>query len=222
MSEPIWAKVDQFFNQALIGDDPVLTRALAAGRAAGLPAIDVAANQGKMLHLMALLVGAERILEVGTLAGYSAIWMARALKPSGRLVTLEIDPKHAEVARVNFAAAGLADKVEVRVGPALQSLPVLAAEAPEPFDLVFIDADKASNPDYFAWAVKLTRPGGLIIVDNVVRNGAVADAASRDANVLGVRRLIAEVAAEPKVQATAIQTVGDKGYDGFLMARVVG
>ncbi|HEY2658877.1 MAG TPA: O-methyltransferase [Caulobacteraceae bacterium] len=220
--QSLWNDVDRVFNQALVGEDPALEAALAASRAAGLPAIAVAPNQGKMLHLMARMVGASRILEVGTLGGYSAIWLARALAHGGRLISLEIDPKHAQVARASLAGAGLADRAEVRVGPALETLPVLAAEGLGPFDLVFIDADKPSNADYFAWALKLTRKGGLIVVDNVVRAGAVADAASRDASVLGVRRLLDLVAAEPRVSATAVQTVGDKGHDGFLMALVVG
>ena len=220
--QQVWNAVDQVFNNALIGEDPVLEAALAASRAAGLPAIAVAPNQGKMLQLMARMVGAARILEVGTLGGYSAIWLARALPPGGRLVTLEIDPKHAEVARANLAAAGLTELAEVRVGPAVETLPVLAAEGGDPFDLVFIDADKPSNAAYFSWALKLSRPGSLIVVDNVARGGAVADAASQDASVQGVRRLLDLIAAEPRVSATAVQTVGDKGYDGFLMALVVG
>ena len=163
---------------------------------------------------------ARTILEIGTLGGYSTIWLARALPPSGRLVTLEADPKHAEVARANIVRAGLADAVEVRVGQALDLLPQLAAESIPPFDLAFIDADKPSNAEYFAWALKLSRPGSLIIFDNVVRSGAVADAASEDPSVQGVRRLNAVLAAEPRVSATAIQTVGSKGYDGFAIALV--
>lgn len=216
----MWTAVDAVFNQALLGDDPVLAAALASSQAAGLPSIAVAPNQGKMLHLMARMVGARRILEVGTLGGYSTIWLARALPADGRLVSLEIDPDHAAVARSNLAQAGLADRAEVRVGPALETLPSLAAEGGAPFDFVFIDADKPNNPGYFDWALKLTRPGGLIVVDNVARGGAVADADSQDPNVLGVRRLLDLIAAEPRVSATAVQTVGDKGYDGFLMALV--
>ncbi len=220
--QQLWNAVDRVFTDSLIGDDPALEAALAASRSAGLPAIAVAPNQGKMLNLMARLTGASRILEVGTLGGYSAIWLARALSPGGRLVTLEIDPKHAEVARANLAQAGLADRTDVRVGPAIETLPKLAAEGAGPFDFVFIDADKPSNPDYFTWALKLTRPGSLIVVDNVARAGAVADAASRDPSVQGVLRLLERVANEPRVSATAVQTVGDKGHDGFLMALVVG
>jgi len=222
MSDQNWRDVDRVFNDALIGEDRVLEAALEAARAGGLPPIQVAANQGRLLQILALTVGARRILEVGTLAGYSAIWLGRALPPGGRLISLEIDPHHAQVARSNLAEAGLADRVEVRLGPALDSLPRIADEGGEAFDLVFIDADKTHNADYFAWALRLTRPGGLIIVDNVARAGAVADAASTDINVLGVRRLLALVGAEPRVVATAVLTVGDKGHDGFLLARVVG
>lgn len=217
MSQDHWDAVDDFFAGALGARDAALDAAQARAEAAGLPAIAVSALQGKLLHLLALSIGARRILEVGTLGGYSAIWLARALPADGELVTLEIDPHHARVAEMALAEAGLAERTQVKVGPALETLPALEG----PFDFVFIDADKPSNPDYFAWAVKLTRPGGLIVVDNVVRGGAVADRASQDPAVLGVRRLAELVAAEPRVSATAIQTVGAKGYDGFLMARVV-
>ncbi len=211
-----WTAVDDFFADALIGPDEALEAALAASAAAGLPAINVSPLQGKLLHLLASTAGARRILEVGTLGGYSAIWLARALPEDGRLVTLELDPDYAEVARRNLAHAGMTERVEIRIGPAIESLPLLEG----PFDLVFIDADKPSNPAYFDWAVKLTRPGGLVIVDNVVRAGAVADP-DGDASVQGVRRLAAMVSAHPRVSATAIQTVGAKGWDGFLMAQVV-
>lgn len=216
--QSLWDAVDGYFNTALIPADPALESALERSRAAGLPAIAVAANQGKLLNLLAGLIGARRILEVGTLGGYSAIWLARALPNDGRLVTLEIDPKHAEVARENLAAAGLADRAEVRTGRAIELLPVLANDTP--FDLAFIDADKPSNPDYFDWALKLVRPGGLIIVDNVVRGGKVVQTDGADANVVGVRRLVDKVAAEPRVEATALQTVGDKGHDGLMIIRV--
>ena len=182
----------------------------------GCRAISVSAAQGKQLHQIAWTLGARSILEVGTLGGYSAIWMARALPEDGRLVTLEIDPQHAEVARANLNAAGFGEIAEVRVGPAIETLPQLNG----PFDLVFIDADKQSNADYFSWAVKLSRPGTVIIVDNVVRNGAVIDADSTNGAVQGVRRLVDVVAAEPRVSATVIQTVGTKGYDGYLQAVV--
>jgi predicted O-methyltransferase YrrM len=181
----------------------------------------VAPNQGRLLELLARATGARRILEVGTLGGYSTIWLARALAPEGRLVSFEIDSDTADVARENIAAAGFADQVEVRTGDAVDLLPQLAAEKIGPFDFSFIDADKENNPVYFEWAVKLSRPGSMILVDNVARGGAVADAASRDSDVLGVRRLADMVANDPRVRATAIQTVGVKGYDGFLLAQVV-
>ncbi len=220
MTQAQWTAVDAYFNGRLSPPDPVLEAALDASAAAGLPAIAVAANQGKLLMLLAQTLGARRILEVGTLGGYSTIWLARALPADGRLISLELDPKHAEVARANLQRAGLSAIAEVRVGRGIDSLPTLEAEGAGPFDLVFIDADKPSNPDYFAWALKLTRPGGLIVVDNVARGGAVADPDSADLNVLGVRRLADLIAHEPRVDATAIQTVGDKGHDGFLIARV--
>jgi predicted O-methyltransferase YrrM len=189
--------------------------------AAHLPAINVAPNQGKLLQLLARAQGARNILEVGTLGGYSTIWLARALPPGGRLVTLEIDPRYAEVARANVLRAGLAEVVEVRVGRAVESLAQLEAEGRGPFDLVFIDADKPSNPDYFRWALRLSRRGSVIIVDNVVRGGAVADGASEDPRVRGVRELNDLIASEPRVSATAVQTVGSKGYDGFALILVV-
>ncbi len=202
----LWDRVDQYFDGRLAGRDAVLEEALAACDRAGLPAIQVAPNQGRLLQLLAQACGARRILEVGTLGGYSAIHLARALPPDGRLITLEIDAHHADVALGNLAHAGLAHLAEVRVGPALMTLPLLEREGAGPFDLVFIDADKPSNADYFAWALRLTLPGGLIIVDNVVRGGLVADAGSTDENVLGVRRLVELIAQEPRVQATALQT----------------
>ena len=201
--------------------DPILDDVLAANAAAGLPAHDVSPSQGKLLHLLARIAGARRILEVGTLGGYSTIWLARALPPGGRLITLEIDPKHAAVARENLARAGFANIARVRVGRALDTLEELYQEAAGPFDFVFIDADKPSNPDYFSWALKMSRPGTVIVVDNVVRKGAVADPASEDAAVRGVRRLNLKMAAEPRISATAIQTVGSKGYDGFAVALVL-
>jgi predicted O-methyltransferase YrrM len=222
MTQALWTEIDDYMVEALSPGDPALTQALADSKAAGLPAINVAANQGKLLQLLARMIGARRILEVGTLGGYSTIWMARALPADGRLISLEFSPKHAEVARANLARAGLADRTEVRVGPALESLPGVAADAREPFDLVFIDADKRNNPGYFTWALKLTRPGGLIIVDNVVRGGSVLRADSEDPDVRGVREVIAMMAAEPRVSATAIQTVGAKGHDGLAIAWVKG
>jgi predicted O-methyltransferase YrrM len=221
MSHEQWATVDHYIADRLFASDQALDEALRTSAEAGLPAINVAPNQGKLLHLLARIQGAKTILEIGTLGGYSTIWLARALPPGGRLVTLELDPKHAEVARANIARAGLTDVVDLRLGRALETLPKIESEGLGPFDLVFIDADKPSNADYFAWAMKLTRKGSAIIVDNVVRKGAVADAASEDANVRGARRLFDAIAAEPRVSATALQTVGGKGYDGFAIALVV-
>src|SRR4051812_44954507 len=220
MSQEQWTAVDRYLTDLLVPPDPALAAALRASAAAGLPAINVSPNQGKLLQLLARALGARAVLEVGTLGGYSTIWLARALPPGGRLVTLEADPAHAEVARANVARAGLADVVELRLGRALDTLPQLAAEGRGPFDLVFIDADKPNTPDYFAWALKLSRRGSLIIADNVVRNGAVIDAGTSDPGVQGARRLYELLAAEPRVSATAIQTVGSKGYDGFAIALV--
>jgi predicted O-methyltransferase YrrM len=222
MSYELWTAVDHYFEGKLLPADPVLEEALSATEAAGMPSIQVSAAQGKLLHLLARVRGARRILEVGTLAGYSTIWLARALPADGRLVTLEVDPRHAAVATSNIARAGLAGVVDVRVGPALDTLPKLEAEGAGPFDLVFIDADKVNNPSYFTWAVKLTKPGSLIIVDNVVRAGQVANPDSDDPSVLGTRELHDVIAAEPRVSATTIQTVGTKGYDGFTLALVTG
>jgi len=220
VTEDQWTAVDRYITDQLVPSDAALDAALASSVANGLPAINVAPNQGKLLHVLARSIGARRILEVGTLGGYSTIWLARALAPGGKVVTLEYEPKHAEVARANIERAGLAHAVDIRVGKAIDTLPKIAAEGGDPFDLVFIDADKSGNADYFAWAMKLTRVGSLIIVDNVVRNGAVIDA-NGDANVQGARRLCEAMAAEPRVSATAVQTVGSKGYDGFAIAVVV-
>jgi predicted O-methyltransferase YrrM len=217
-----WTAVDTYFSDLLAPHDEALEAALRDCEATGLPAIQVSTPLGKLLHLLARTQAARSILEIGTLGGYSAIWMARALPPEGRLVTLELDPKHAEVARRNLERAGVADRVEIRVGKALESLPRIAEEGRPPFDLVFIDADKRENVEYFRWALRLTRLGGLIVIDNVVRRGQVADADSTDANVQGTRRVLEMLAAEPRVSATAIQTVGSKGYDGFALAVVVG
>jgi predicted O-methyltransferase YrrM len=220
MIEQVWTSVDQYFTTALVKPDEALAAALRDSDAAGLPPISVTPNQGKLLHLMARVCGARSILEVGTLGGYSTIWLARALPDGGRLVTLEAEPRHAEVATANIARAGLADRVEIRVGRAIDTLPQIEADGLGPFDLVFIDADKPSNPEYVAWELKLARPGTVIIVDNVVRGGAVADSASQDASVRGVQRMNELIAAEPRLTATAIQTVGSKGYDGMLVAVV--
>ena len=222
MTEQRWADVDAYLEDVLMPPDPALAAALAAGQAAGLPPIQVSAPQGRLLHLLVRARGARSVLEIGTLAGYSTIWMGRALPPDGRLVTLEIDPAHAAVARSNVERAGLAGIVEVLLGPALQTLPRLADEGAGPFDLVFIDADKPGNAAYVGWALRLTRPGSLIVVDNVVRDGKVADADSTDPAVLGSRRLVELLAAEPRLDATVIQTVGSKGYDGFALALVTG
>ncbi len=216
-----WHAVDRYIEAALIGPDPVLEAALDAADQAGLPAIAVSPAQGKLLHLLARLQGARTILEIGTLGGYSTIWLARALPPDGWLVSLELDPRHAEVARANIARAGLDERVEVRVGPASESLARLADDGDGRFDLVFIDADKEGYPDYLGWALRLTRPGSLIVADNVVRGGAVIDPADADPRVQAVRRFIELVAAEPRLDATVIQTVGSKGYDGLALALVV-
>ncbi len=219
MSEKRWAAVDDYLT-SMAAADPVLDATLAASTAAGLPAINVSPSQGKLLALLARVQGARRILEVGTLAGYSTIWLARSLPADGRMVTLEVDPHHAEVARANLARAGLDASVEVRVGRALESLAQLVDEGVAPFDLVFIDADKANNPEYFSWALRLTQTGSLIIVDNVVREGAVLDAGSTDSDVVSTRRLHEVLAAEPGVFATVVQTVGAKGWDGFALALI--
>jgi predicted O-methyltransferase YrrM len=216
-----WLAVDAYFGEHLLGHDPQLDAALKANRDAGLPDIGVAPNQGALLNILARSVGAKRILEVGTLGGYSTIWMARALPADGKLITLEVDPEHAEVAQANVTNAGLAGRIDIRVGRAIDLLPGIAAEKGAPFDFIFIDADKANNTAYFERALKLTRPGSLIVVDNVVRGGAVADAKRSDADVEGVRRLAEYLSSEKRVRATAIQTVGVKGYDGLIVAVVL-
>lgn len=215
-----WSRVDSYFADLLAPADLALVAALDANAAAGLPAHDVSPMQGKLLALMAGMVGARRVLEIGTLGGYSTIWLARALPASGRVVTIEANPSYAEVARANIERAGVANRVELRVGKALDVLPLLEAETAGPFDLIFIDADKPNNPDYFRWALRLSRPGTVIVGDNVVRGGAVADADSEDANVVGVRAFLDMIAADPRLDATAIQTVGEKGWDGFALAVV--
>lgn len=219
MTEPTWEAIDAYFETKLLGYDPVLAECLRSSSAAGLPSIQVSPVQGRLLYLLARLSGARRILEVGTLGGYSTIWLARALPAVGELVSLEIDPKHAEVARANVARAGLTEKVEIRVGPALELLPRLEEEKRGPFDFVFLDADRPNLHAYLEWALRLGRSGSLLVVDNVVRRGEVADASSSDPSVRGVRSLIDALASERRVTATALQTVGKKGYDGFLLAR---
>ena len=220
MSEEIWTGVDRYLGDLFAPHDPALASALAASDAAGLPSIQVSPPQGKLLHLLARARGARAILEIGTLGGYSSIWLARALGPGGRLVTLEADPKHAEVARANLARAGLASAVELRLGPALESLPRIEAEGLGPFDFTFIDADKPNNPKYFEWALRLSRAGSLILIDNVIRDGEIANAGSGNESVRATRRVLEMLAAEPRVTATAIQTVGAKGYDGLAIALV--
>jgi predicted O-methyltransferase YrrM len=220
MSQEQWTAVDRYISEKVVAPDGALDAVLKANAAGGLPSIDVAANQGKLLHLFVKMVGAKRVLEIGTLGGYSTIWMARALPAGGRLLTLELNPKHAEVASGNVERAGVAERVEIRVGPALESLAKLVDEGAAAFDLIFIDADKQNIPAYVGWAMKLARPGTVIVTDNVIRDGAVIDAASEDTAVQGVRSMFDLLAAEPRLTATAIQTVGSKGYDGFALAIV--
>jgi predicted O-methyltransferase YrrM len=221
MNKEQWTAVDSYINGLLVPSDPVLEAALKASDAAGLPQINVSPNQGKLLMLLARIHGAKNILEIGTLAAYSTIWLARGMAKGGRLITLEADAKHATLAKSNIARAELNDVVKVMLGKAQDSLPQLEAEGSGPFDLIFIDADKKSLPDYFSWSLKLSKPGSLIIVDNVVRDGAVVDAKSTDVDVQGVRRMNEMLAKEKRVTATAIQTVGSKGYDGFAMVLVL-
>ena len=220
VSEEQWTAVDRYIDETFSIDDGVLRDAIAGARAAGLPEIQVSAPHGRLLHVLARAIGARRILEIGTLFGYSGIHLARALPADGRLVTLELDPRHAEIAKRNFAKAGVTERVEVRIGPALESLRALEREHVAPFDLVFIDADKPTYPDYLAASLRLSRPGTLIVADNVVRRGAVADPASADENVRAVRELNARLARTPGATATVVQTVSAKGYDGFAISVV--
>jgi predicted O-methyltransferase YrrM len=219
MTEELWTAVDRYFGDLLVPADPALEVALTASAAAGLPAINVSPVQGKLLHLLARAIGARNVLEIGTLGGYSTIWLARALPDDGRVISLEADHRHAEVARVNIARAGLDNRVEVRLGMALDLLPALT-ERTEPFDFVFIDADKPNNAAYFDWALRLSRVGAIIVVDNVVRGGDVIAAASDSPTVQGVHRFLERLSGEQRVSASAIQTVGSKGYDGFAIALV--
>jgi predicted O-methyltransferase YrrM len=221
-SEQLWTAVDEYLAGRLIPADAALTAAREANAEAKLPAIDVSPTQGKLLYLLAKIQGARRILEVGTLGGYSTIWLARALAEGGKLVTLEIEKRHAEVALENIKRAGVSGRVELRLAPAAESLAALVKEGAEPFDFIFIDADKPNNPVYLEWALRMSRPGTIVVVDNVIREGAIVDAESKDASVLGTRRLFDLIAANPRLDATALQTVGSKGYDGFVVARVVG
>ncbi len=221
LNQELWTAVDRYLEGSIVTQNSALEAAVRASEAAELPAIQVTPAQGKLLHLLARSVSARNILEIGTLGAYSTIWLARALPSGGRLITLEANPKHAEVSRANIGRAGLSEIVEIRLGKAIDSLPRLAAEGRGPFDFIFIDADKPSNPDYWAWALKLARRGSLIIIDNVIRKGAVADPASTDPSVIGTRKMFELIAAEPGVSATVIQTVGSKGYDGFALAVVL-
>jgi predicted O-methyltransferase YrrM len=220
MTDTPWADVDRYVVDQLHTNDDALDHALQASAAAGLPPIAVTPPGGKLLHILARLIGARRILEIGTLGGYSTIWLARAAGPDGRVTTLELDEKHATLAESNIAYAGLSSSVDVRLGRATETLAAIHAAGGEPYDMIFIDADKASIPEYFTWALRLTRPGSLILVDNVIRNGAVIDASSTDPNIIGVRRFNEILSREPRVTATTIQTVGAKGYDGMTFAIV--
>lgn len=223
MSDPrVWHDVDAYLAGHLAPEDESLREARRASAEAGLPDIAVSPAQGKFLQLLAEIQGARRVLEIGTLGGYSTLWLARALPADGRLVTLEYEPRHAEVARANLDRAGYGDLVEVRVGPALESLAKLADENPEPFDLVFVDADKGNNPGYLEWSLRLTRPGSVIVIDNVVRDGRVADPAATTPDVTGTRTALETIASHPRLTGTALQTVGVKGHDGFALARVTG
>lgn len=222
MTSDTWNKVDDYLTELFTPPDPALNGALQATADADMPAINVTGTQGKLLHLLARIQGARRILEIGTLGGYSTIWLGRALPPDGRLITLELDPKHAAVAAANVERAGLSDVVDIRVGPAIETLPQLVGDAAAPFDLVFIDADKVSTPAYLEWALRLTRPGSVIIIDNVVRDGGVADPTNDDPNIQGIRKALAALAANPRLSTTAVQTVGHKGYDGLAVALVIG
>ncbi len=220
MSEHTWTAVDEYIAGHLIGEDAALDAALQSSAEAGLPAIAVSPPQGKLLHLLARSIGARSVLEIGTLGGYSTIWLARAVGENGHVLSLEADARYAEVARANIARAGFADTVEVRVGPALETLALIAVEQPAPFDLVFIDADKVNTPEYFSWALERTRSGGLIVADNVIRDGAIVDPHSENPGGLAARRLHEMLQTEPRVSATTIQTVGLKGYDGFTLMLV--
>jgi predicted O-methyltransferase YrrM len=219
--QEIWTEVDAYFAGLLAPQDQVLQRVLAANQKAGLPAIDVAPVQGKFLQLLVQIAGAKRILEIGTLGGYSTICMARGAGADGHVVTLEFNPHHAEVARENFALAGVQDRVEVKLGRAIDNLPAVEREMTAPFDFIFIDADKRSNPEYLTWALRLSHPGSIIVVDNVVREGRVVDAESESEDIRGIRRFADMLAAEPRLSSTALQTVGAKGYDGFSISLVV-
>ncbi len=217
MDQALWGRVDEYIVDKVVGEDAALAAALAANAAAGLPAMDVSAAQGKFLNLMVRITRARWVLEIGTLGGYSTIWMAKALPADGRLVTLEFDPKHAQVARRNIDASGIGDKVTIHVGAAADTLPVVAAQNPEPFDFIFIDADKPSNPIYLDWAVRLSRPGTVIILDNVIRDGKVLEPDNTDPRIIGTRAAYDIIGSHTRLSATALQTVGSKGWDGFAI-----
>jgi predicted O-methyltransferase YrrM len=220
--QEVWAAVDRYFGDLLAPEDKALTPMLDANREAGLPSIDVPALLGKFLELLVRISGTRRVLEIGTLGGYSTIWLARALPLGGRVVTLEIDPHHAEIARDNLKTAGVLHQVEVRVGRANNTLRAFVDSGAEPFDLIFIDADKKSLPEYLDWSLKLSHPGTVIVVDNVVRDGKVIEPDNPDPDIQGVRRMTEMMAADPRLCATAIPTVGARGYDGFAVALVLG
>jgi predicted O-methyltransferase YrrM len=220
MTDPRWTEIDAYLEQNLVPTDPVLEACRHASREAGLPDIEVSPTQGKLLYLLAQMQMAREVLEIGTLGGYSAIWLCRALPPDGHLTSLEINPKHAEVASANLERAGLRSRVEIRLGPALESLSQLVAEKRGPFDLFFLDADKENTRPYFEWALRLSRPGSLIVVDNVIRHGTLVEAARPPPDVRGMREFLEALRSDPRVSATAIQTVGRKGYDGFALVRV--
>jgi predicted O-methyltransferase YrrM len=220
MSLELWTAVDRYIVESLIPSDPILEDSLRANAKANLPSIDVAPNQGKLLHLLARIQGSRRILEIGTLGGYSTIWLARALPSDGKLVTLEVEPNHVSVATANIQHAGLSSKIELRLGPALESLAQLHAEASPPFDFIFIDADKPNLPAYLEWSLRLSRPGTVIVCDNVVRDGAVIDPDSTDPRIHGARHLFELLTANPRIDATGLQTVGSKGHDGFVLGVV--
>jgi len=220
MDKQLFKAVDQYIGQMLVRQDEALEKAVVESAAAGLPAIAVSAAQGKLLMLIAKMVGAKRILEIGTLGGYSTIWLARGMAAGGKLITLELLEKHAQVARANLERAGVEEAVEIVVGPALETLPKIAVAGRGPFDLIFIDADKENTPAYWEWSLKLSRPGTIVIVDNVVRDGKVIDAASKDTSVQGIRKCLEMMSKEKRISATAMQMVGAKGYDGFAIGIV--
>ncbi|MEP6507226.1 MAG: O-methyltransferase [Gemmatimonadales bacterium] len=221
MTQELWSAVDNYIDGQLALNDAALDASIVANASGGLPAIDITASQGKLLQMLARLAGARRILEIGTLGGYSTIWLARALPADGRLISLEFDPSHAAVAKSNIERAGLSAIVDVRIGAALDSLPIIASQNEGPFDLCFIDADKVNNPSYLEWAIKLSRKGSVIIVDNVVRGGGLADASSNDEAIVASRKVVEMIGRDPRLEGTVMQTVGTKGYDGFAVAMVV-